>query len=308
MPGRSIVIVLLMIVQKTWFLSIFLQRSQAFSSSSLNGICAIYKPKQMSSADVVGRVKYILSSELRKRTGDPKLKLKVGHGGTLDPLAEGVLVLGIGNATKSLPHYLSGSKSYIALAHFGEHRDSLDSEGVVIAEKSFDHITTDYINQHIPQFTGSIQQIPPMYSALKFQGKRLYELARKGEVVERTPRTVEVYSLQLLSNHPKTQLPQQAMLEMSCSGGFYVRTLVSDLAEAMGTVAYMKELVRSKQGPFTLEHCLHSIPNPTPTINTSPTSISPNAMKAYWRFEDLIENMKQCQRILDQPISSSVII
>lgn len=217
-----------------------------------SGICAVYKPKDWSSHDVVQRLKVMLEVENRKRTGRTA-KVKVGHGGTLDPIAEGVLVIGVGDGTKLMSEFLTGSKGYRAKGCFGEEYDTLDRTGKIVESKPFDHITTSGIDNLIPQFTGDIMQVPPMFSALKRDGETLYNLARQGIEVEREPRPVKVYSLSL---HSLT-LPHFE-IDVECGGGFYIRTLISDMAKKLDSVAHMTELIRTKQGAFTLEDCLTS--------------------------------------------------
>ena len=220
-----------------------------------SGLLPVYKPQDWSSQDVVGKVKNILRSGVRDRTNGQKVKIKVGHGGTLDPLAEGVLVLGIGEGTKLMGSYLTGAKSYHATALLGSETDSLDSMGTTTETMSYEHVTLDQLESVMrSQFTGNITQIPPMFSALKKNGKRLYELARKGEVVEREPRAVTISAIQLLrsaSNLPEFQF------NSTVSGGTYIRSLIADIARECDTRAHMIALLRTRQGPFILDDCLH---------------------------------------------------
>lgn len=223
-----------------------------------SGLVAVYKPKGWTSSDVVSKFKGVLSHHAKQLLGGKRCKIKVGHGGTLDPLAEGVLVLGVGDGTKLMGEYLAGSKGYRAEALLGAETDTLDSEGTVTEVMPASHVTTDLIIQNLVQFRGDIMQKPPMYSALKVNGKKMYELARAGLEVEREERPVSVYHLELKmegkDNQP-LQLPHFG-LELQCSGGFYVRSLISDLARACQTRAHMTTLLRTKQGPFVLEDCL----------------------------------------------------
>lgn len=209
------------------------------------GLCAVYKPKGCTSADVVARVKRILNQGGKK--------IKVGHGGTLDPMAEGVLVLGIGDGTKQLTKYLSGSKGYTAVGLLGTAFDTLDITGTETSTASYDHVTTKILDDALPNFRGDIQQLPPMFSALKSKGKRLYDLAREGIEVERELRNVSVYNLELL---PHRKLPEFE-LQIECSGGFYVRSLIADVSTAVNTVGCMSELIRTKQAMFHVRDCLH---------------------------------------------------
>jgi len=217
-----------------------------------SGLCAVYKPKGWTSNDVVSKVKCEMTSAARNRTG-VRIKLKIGHGGTLDPMAEGVLVLGVGTGTKLLKDYLSGVKGYRAKALLGSTTDTLDSTGVVTGMMDSSHITRAHILSVLDQFKGDIKQTPPMYSALKRDGKKLYELARAGIEVEREARQVTVHRLDLLD---ETTLPEFGLI-IECGGGFYVRSVIADIATSIGSMAHMTELVRTKQGQFTLDDCIY---------------------------------------------------
>ncbi len=236
--------------------------AQAISHESLpSGLCAVYKPKGWSSNDVVQKVRSVVESHWRVDKRRPKIK--VGHGGTLDPLAEGVLVLGIGEGTKLMTQYLSGSKGYFATALLGQEMDTLDSTGIVKETKDCSHITLDTLNEALAPFRGDIMQIPPMFSALKRDGNKLYDLARAGVEVEREPRPVTVHKLTLggqgdvynADNSAAALLPQFT-LDIESGGGFYVRSLISDLARSVGGVAHMTALVRTKQGGFVVADCI----------------------------------------------------
>jgi tRNA pseudouridine55 synthase len=229
-----------------------------------SGLLAIFKPKDWTSSDVVSKVKGILSKGMQARCNNKRFKIKVGHGGTLDPLAEGVLVLGIGEGTKLMGDFLSGSKGYHAVALLGAETDTLDCTGAITETVDSSAITESDLNAALAPFRGDILQVPPMYSALKRDGKKLYELARDGITVEREPRAVTVHSLDMLSEYQefplgtekrKVQLPHFG-LDISSGGGFYVRSLISDLARSCGGRAHMTDLMRTKQGPFVLSDCL----------------------------------------------------
>lgn len=154
-----------------------------------------------------------------------------------------------------MQQYLSGSKIYRAVGKLGIATDTLDNTGEVIETKSCEHVNADMLLRTIPKFRGNITQIPPMYSALKQDGVRLYDLARKGKVVPREARPVTVYGLEMI-NDENFPLPNFITLQVECSGGFYVRTLIEDIAVDMNTVGHMVELTRVKQGIFTLDDCL----------------------------------------------------
>ncbi len=228
--------------------------SRAIVEALPSGLCAIYKPLGWSSNDAVQKIRSILEKEYRRENKTRKhTKIKVGHGGTLDPLAEGVLVLGIGEGTKLMQSYLSGAKGYSAEGLLGQEMDTLDSTGKVTSIVDCSQITSAQISDALQPFRGSIMQKPPMFSALKRDGQTLYELARKGIEVDRELRPVTVYTLNMRSN--SRELPYFG-LDVDCSGGFYVRTLISDLAQSLGGVAHMTALVRTKQGAFALSDCL----------------------------------------------------
>ena len=229
-----------------------------------SGLVAIYKPRDWTSSDVVSKVKGILSKGIQSRCGNKRFKIKVGHGGTLDPLAEGVLVLGIGEGTKLMGDYLAGQKRYQAVAILGSETDTLDNTGTVTEVVDSSSITLNDLDTALAPFRGDIMQVPPMYSALKRDGKKLYELAREGITVEREPRAVTVFALNLLTEYKdsprletmrKIELPSFG-LDISSSGGFYVRSLISDLAKSRGGRAHMTDLLRINQGPFDISDCI----------------------------------------------------
>jgi len=239
-----------------------------------SGLCAVYKPPGWSSSDVVMKVKNILRSEYTERTGE-RIKLKVGHGGTLDPLAEGVLVLGVGSGTKLMNDYLSGSKGYRASALLGTAMDTLDSTGNVTRTMDCSHVTKEMLDAALPQFRGDILQMPPMFSALKRNGKKLYELAREGIEVERESRPVTVYSLET----GDCALPHFD-LHVECSGGFYVRSLIDDLSVAVAGAGHMTALVRTKQGSFTVEDSLR---------------------EDKWDFDEICKHIVKCSEMVGIP-------
>ncbi|XP_068054260.1 pseudouridylate synthase TRUB1 isoform X4 [Anomalospiza imberbis] len=181
--------------------------------------------------------------------------LKIGHGGTLDSAATGVLVVGIGKGTKMLGTMLEGSK-YTAIGMLGKATDTLDATGKVTEEKPYDQVTKGDLENVLQKFTGDIMQVPPLYSALKKDGERLSTLMKRGEAVEAKPaRPVRVYSLSLQQFQPPLFTLGK---DVECGGGFYVRSLINDIGKELSTCASMQELTRTKQGPFTLEeHALH---------------------------------------------------
>mmetsp|Transcript_22079 Transcript_22079/g.48027 ORF Transcript_22079/g.48027 Transcript_22079/m.48027 type:complete len:360 (+) Transcript_22079:718-1797(+) len=260
------------------------------------GLFAVRKPLGWTSQDVVGKLRFVLETDARERGApDPRTKkrrpwMKVGHGGTLDPLATGVLVCGVGSGTRSLQKYLVGSKRYRAEVTLGYQTTTLDADpkGEVVEEKPYDHVVSlDEIDGVLQsKFTGNIQQIPPIFSALKRDGKKLYELGRKGKTAEDIkiePRQVVVYDLKLVrpprdgeserqgddntdgsnnnsSQQQQSRLPpppiQKFQIDVECGGGTYIRSLVRDIGIELGTVATMTALERTKQGLFLPEHCV----------------------------------------------------
>ncbi|KAG5262622.1 hypothetical protein AALO_G00277040 [Alosa alosa] len=224
---------------------------------SLNGIFAIYKKCGPTSADVLNSLKEKLLKEAGVSNPNPRKRkkqaVKIGHGGTLDSAASGVLVVGIGEGTKMLTTMLAGSKKYRVVGELGKATDTLDATGAVVHEKSYEHVTREALEEHLQKFTGDIMQVPPLYSALKKDGKRLSVLLKQGQEVEAKPaRPVTVYNLTV------TDFSQPLFtLDIECGGGFYVRSLVDDLGKALSSCAHVSELVRTKQGQFTLdEHAL----------------------------------------------------
>lgn len=211
--------------------------------SEHNGIVVIDKPAGMTSHDVVNRARRLFKTK------------RVGHTGTLDPDATGVLVICLGYATRIAEYLSSSRKSYVAEVVFGVETDTQDASGVVLAERNAFHITEADVRALCVRFTGKQSQIPPMVSALHHEGKRLYELAREGITVERAPRDIEIFACNLLAFTPAEH--PVARIEVSCSTGTYIRTLAADMGEVAGTGALMHSLRRTEVGdvsrPFTLQ-------------------------------------------------------
>ena len=202
----------------------------------MNGVLVINKPKEFTSFDVVAVV--------RKLTGERK----AGHTGTLDPNATGVLPVLLGSATKAQDIIPVQDKSYEADFLFGKATDTLDIWGEVTEEHE-SRITKDELVSALRRFEGAIEQLPPMYSAVSVGGKRLYEYARRGIKVERKPREVTVYSLDLLDFD---EAAQRGRISVSCSKGTYIRTLIADIAKSLHTVGCMTALVRTSACGYTL--------------------------------------------------------
>ena len=175
-------------------------------------------------------------------------KKRVGHGGTLDPQAEGVLPICFGQATRLMEHLVDGVKGYYMKVTLGTTTSTYDSEGEVVSSDDWRGVTRDDMEKAVEPFCGVIMQTPPMYSALKHQGKRLYELARAGVEVEREPRRVEVYSIQMLDFSPP-----EVSLQVECGRGVYMRSLAHDLGQSLGCGGYLSKLVRTRSGQFKVE-------------------------------------------------------
>jgi tRNA pseudouridine55 synthase len=176
---------------------------------------------------------------------------KMGHGGTLDPAATGVLPVLVGEATKLTPYLTELDKEYVATVRLGVVTDTQDSSGRVLATAPVPPLEREAVEGVLARFRGEIQQVPPMYSALHHEGRRLYELAREGREVARPPRPVTIHALTLES----LTLPT-LMLRVRCGKGTYVRTLAADLGEALGCGAALAGLVRTRVGPYTLDRCV----------------------------------------------------
>lgn len=205
----------------------------------MNGIIIINKPIKNTSHDIVYKIKKIV-------------KEKVGHTGTLDPMAEGVLPILVGEATRCSKYLINHDKKYIVELELGKKTDTLDSEGKVLEEKQVDLniLEKENINNILNSFLGEQEQIPPMYSAIKVKGKKLYEYARKGESVEVAPRNISIYDIKLLDVKKQEK---KILFEVICSKGTYIRTLCEDIAKKLGTIGYMTKLKRTKVGDFKIE-------------------------------------------------------
>ncbi len=205
----------------------------------MDGILIINKTSGMTSHDVVAVIRKILKTK------------KVGHTGTLDPDATGVLVACVGKATKLSRFFMATRKEYIAEMVLGVRTDSQDSSGSILSEITEFTVTLEQVQDALKKLTGEISQIPPMVSAVRHKGKKLYELARKGKEVEREPRKVTVYSLELL----EFAFPR-IMFKVECSKGTYIRTLCSDIGDLLGCGAHQASLMRTRTGPFAIENAV----------------------------------------------------
>ena len=204
----------------------------------MDGILIINKPKQYTSHDVVAKVKKICGE-------------KVGHTGTLDPMATGVLPLLLGQGTKLSKYLINHDKTYIATIQLGKKTDTLDSEGSILEERIVDGklLNKENVQRVLECQIGKQIQTPPIYSAIKVNGKKLYEYARKGVEVEIPKREIEIYNIELLDINEKDKTIE---FRVHCSKGTYIRTLCENIAEKLGTIGYMKELNRVQVGQFNL--------------------------------------------------------
>jgi len=203
----------------------------------MDGILVVNKPSGITSHDVVDFIRR-------------KFNIKrVGHAGTLDPLATGVLVMLLGKATKLSNTFLNDDKEYIAKLYFGKSTDTQDSQGKVLEVKFIEPIDIEDIKKALENFKGEIEQIPPMVSAIKYKGKKLYELARSGKTVVREPRKIKISEIEILD----FKFPELTF-KVKCSKGTYVRTLCEDIGRSLGVPSHMSGLVRSASGDFLLEN------------------------------------------------------
>lgn len=205
-------------------------------------ILVVDKPCGPSSFAVVKRMRALLGQR----------REKVGHGGTLDPFASGVLPICVGQGTKVLPFLLEADKTYEALVRLGVETDTLDVTGNVIAEHPVSDLTREALEAALDRFRGTIEQVPPMYSALKRDGKPLYKYARAGITIEREPRKVTIHSLELLD----VERPDRVRLRIHCSKGTYIRSLAADLGQQMGFGGHLVELRRTASGPFRIDQAV----------------------------------------------------
>lgn len=208
-------------------------------NNGIYGVLNINKPSGITSHDAVERVRRLLNTR------------KVGHTGTLDPAASGVLPICVGKATRMSQYLLEADKEYHLIAKLGETTDTQDASGQLLSTRSWRGITREAVLEAMQNFVGQIEQTPPMYSACKHNGKRLYQLAREGQWVKRQPRQVMIHDFKLMS----MELPLIS-LKASCSKGTYMRTLCTDLGEELGCGAHLSELVRTRCGQFRIEEAM----------------------------------------------------
>jgi tRNA pseudouridine55 synthase len=205
----------------------------------VTGWLILDKPYGMTSTQAVGKIRFLFNAE------------KAGHGGTLDPLASGLLPIALGEATKTVSYAMDGRKIYRFTAHWGEERTTDDLEGAVSAT-SDKRPSRDEIESILSRFTGEIMQTPPAYSAIKVDGERAYDLARAGESVELAERPILIEALRLVD----VPDPDHATFEVTCGKGTYIRSLARDMGRALGTAAHVTSLRRVAVGPFTEDHMI----------------------------------------------------
>ncbi|KAA6348757.1 tRNA pseudouridine synthase B [termite gut metagenome] len=203
------------------------------------------KPLKWTSFNLVARIRYDLCRKLKIK------KLKVGHAGTLDPLATGVMIICTGKATKRIEEFQYQTKEYIAAICLGATTPSYDLEKEIDARYSTEHITQEMVEHTLKTFVGAIEQVPPAFSACRVDGARAYDLARKGKKVELKPKLLVIDEIELL----KCNLPE-IKIRVVCSKGTYIRALARDIGEALNSGAHLTGLVRTRVGEVTLEQCL----------------------------------------------------
>ena len=208
-------------------------------------IIALYKPYTWTSFQIVSKVRYHLSKRYKIK------RFKVGHAGTLDPLATGVLVICTGKATKRIEELMNHTKEYEADLMLGATTASYDKEHPVNATYPYEHITEELFNEVLKQFTGTIAQRPPLYSACKVDGERAYNLARQGSEMELAPKQITIEKIELVSFEPP-----QATIRVVCGKGTYIRSLARDIGEALGSGGYLTDLVRTRIGEYNIEKCI----------------------------------------------------
>ena len=241
----------------------------------MNGIIIINKHKGCTSHDIVYKVKKMFNE-------------KVGHTGTLDPMATGVLPLLIGKGTQCSKYLINHDKIYNVTLQLGEKTDTADSEGKVIETKEVKEKTLkkENIEKILEKFKGKQEQIPPIYSAIKVNGKKLYEYARKGQEVEIKPRKIEIYNIELLNIKEKQK---QIEFKVSCSKGTYIRSLCEDIAQRLETVGYMLELKRIQVGNFNIKEAI--------TIEQLENNIDNKEFieENFIQFEEIFENKEKIE-------------
>jgi len=265
----------------------------------IDGWVVLDKPLGMGSTKAVGRVRWLFGAE------------KAGHGGTLDPLATGVLPIALGEATKTVPFVMDGRKEYRFTLRFGEARTTEDAEGEITATSDA-RPSDQAIAAALGRFVGQIEQVPPAFSALKIGGERSYDLARKGQAVDLKPRRVTVERLELAGRPDR----DHADFVVSCGKGTYIRSLGRDLAQALGTVGYLSALRRTAAGPFLEEAAislskLEALGHIPPLLGAlAPVATALDDIPALALTEAQVGRLRQGQPVLltrDAPLSGALV-
>ena len=248
----------------------------------MNGIILVDKPKDFTSFDVCAKMRGILKTR------------SVGHGGTLDPMATGVLPIFVGRATKCCDILPISDKTYIAGLKLGITTDTEDITGAVLAQSDV-KITKDQLHKVVGSFVGNISQVPPMYSAVKVNGKKLYDLARQGITVERKARSITIYSINILSeDYEKNEF----ILEVSCSKGTYIRTLCSDIGRALGCGGTLFSLRRAMAAGFSIDSC-HSLEEISSMMEAGDKSFLIPISEAFSSLERVTLSKRQSQGFIN---------
>ena len=252
----------------------------------MNGIIIINKQKNYTSHDIVHKIKKIT-------------KEKVGHTGTLDPMAQGVLPILIGKATQCSKYLINHNKTYNVELKLGIKTETADDEGKAIKQEEVKEniLEEENIKKALESMIGKQEQIPPKYSAIKVNGKKLYEYARKGQEVEIKPRKIEIYKIELIKINKKDK---KIEFNVSCSKGTYIRSLCEDIAEKLGTIGYMSNLIRLQVGEFSIENSI-TIEN-IEKSNNPEEAIMKNLITIEQQFhycENIILNQKQLEQFLN---------
>jgi tRNA pseudouridine55 synthase len=235
----------------------------------LDGVLNVSKPVEWTSHDVVAKLRRSLGIR------------KVGHAGTLDPMATGVLPMLLGKGTRLSEYLVEWDKEYEAVLRLGQDTDTQDATGKVIQEQSYSRVTEEAIRTTVTQFLGLIEQVPPMYSALKVEGRPLYKLARAGKTVERKPRPITVFQLEILN----IDIPDVSF-RVTCSKGTYIRTLCADIGKSLGVGGHLRQLCRTRVGPFHIDNALSPL-----EINQEMLSQGPN--QAVWGLDAVLSHLPE---------------
>ena len=246
----------------------------------MNGIININKPKGFTSHDVVAKLRGILSTK------------KIGHTGTLDPDAVGVLPICVGKATKTADMLTATDKQYIAKVALGTETDTQDASGTVVKSAKVD-VTEEDIQRTVRNFIGEIEQIPPMYSAIKVDGKKLYELAREGKEIEREPRKILIKESQIQEINLEGKY---FTMKVDCSKGTYIRTLCTDIGRDLGCYAHMAELCRTKSGRFFLETAV-TLEEVEEMVKNEDFSFFQEIDKVFEEFDPLYISERKAQKV-----------